>query len=298
MATDPTPAQLDAIPALPDAPPGLVTGYGPGGDVDAAFDAAAALAADTHGSTGAHPSLAGCDPSAIRPVDTTPAPAPAVALAVAAAAADLEPGVVHAWPVCAPAAYTRRRVRITLTDPALPAVTPGRVTRLDDTWASAIRAALDADGAPLVDGEIVESVDVVRHRARYKPVVTVNRGKSASRFAVLDPATSTLVATGFRTAGDARRAAVALAKAGPVTTAGPDPDVAALHVVKVTGREDDLPLIRVDRTRVKATTVLKVTIAAPKQTARGLRTTGWVFAHTPAAADDLDDATQEPHPTA
>lgn len=295
MATDPTPAQLEALAVAPYAPHALAVGFGAGADVDAAFDAAAAESANVHGSTGAHPSLALADPSRIQVVPgATPLPAPAVALAVADFVADaaVPAGVLHAWPVTTPAAFTRRRARVTITDPALAPLPVGRLVRLDPAWRQAIGAALADAGTPLGDGELVESVDVVRHRARYKPVVSVNRGKSTATFAVLDPRTDRLISTGHRTAGEARRAAVALAKSGPVTTSGPDPDVADLHVVKVTTREG-LPFVHVARTRVASTTVLKVAVIAAKESARGPRVTGWVFAGTPDQGDRLEDQASE-----
>lgn len=293
MSVEPT-ILLDQLAA---GVPGAFVTYGPGADLDVAFDAAVAAAGNVHGFTGAHPSLAVADPTRLDVTTGIPRTLAANVLHIAGHlnGGALAAGTVYAYPVAAPSAYTRRRLRLTLDNPADAfGHDVGAIVHLDERSHQQLAEAAAAAGDPFGVQEVVESAEVVRRRDRFKPVATVNRGSSAASFALLDPATNTLVATGFPNAGAARREAVARAKMGPLSTSGPDADIAGLHVIKIVTRPDNQPLIDVRRDRVKHTCVAKVVLAQVKNPDK-TRTIGWVFAGIDATAtaaapqDDLDD---------
>lgn len=296
MTTDPLTDQLAALTAgARSAHPGVFASYGPNADIDAAFDEAAAAAGNEHGFTGAHPSLASADADAVEEVTTPSLPGPAVALRLSAdlAAGVLTPGVVYAYPVSVPSAVTRRRARLTLTQVDLLApLTPGRIADLDEGLRQAIVAGLGESGGPLEEGESLESVDVVRNRSRFKPVVEVFRTKGESTHVLIDPLTNVIVAGGFPNAGAARREAVARAKAGPLSSAGTDPELGGLEVFKLSGREGGFPLLRVARSRIKAQVIVKVVLIREKNPDK-TRRAGWLFAGVaapPAPEQDDSDA--------
>lgn len=290
MTTDPLTTTLRAaVHAARSAHPAAFASYGPGADIDATFDDASAAAGNEHGYTGAHPSLASADSGAIDVQDCPARPGTAVALSVGdtLAGGDVPAGAVLAFPVAASSAFTRRRVRLTLTDTALLAPPVGPVGHLEAALREAILAGLGDTGAPLVDGEFLESVEVVRVRDRYKPSVEVFRTKAVASWALLDPLTRTLVGEGYANAGEARREAVARAKVGPLSGSGFDPAVAPLEVIKVTRREEGAPFIRVNRDRIRNQIVVKVVVAAEKNPAR-TKTIGWVFAGLNPIGQDVD----------
>lgn len=269
--------------------PNVFLAYGPHVDIDEAFDEAAAGAGAAHGYTGAHPSLAAADSSTLTERgDLLPAPAAAHAAAHDLRSTDLEPGVVYAYPVAVASAFTRRRARLTLTDTDLVVPAPGAVGVISDELRAAVIAGLAEAGAPLLEAEVIESLEVVRARPRFKAIVEAFRTKATSSYVLLDPATSTIVASGFATPGLARREAIARAKDGPLSAGARDPELGALEVWKITGREDGNPLLRIARTRIKAATVVKVVLATEKDSAK-TRSAGWLFAGIDPTAPDNDD---------
>lgn len=275
--------------------PSVFATYGVGGDVDVAFDEATALAGNEHGFTGAHPSVAVADAGA---VELVPGEAVPLAATVLRAGDDLAgpeapaAGVVRAYPVAANSSVSRRRVRLVLEDVGLDAPGKGPVGVLTGGLREAIVAGLVEQGQGLADGEFLEQVTVVRTAARYKPVVQVNKGKMTSVYAVLDPATSTVLETGLPTAGAARRAAVVLAKEGAWDGAAAQGPEADLHVVRVSTREG-LPYVRITRTRTVQKVVVRVVVAKVKDPAK-TRTVGWLFTGTdpvePEPATGLEEA--------
>lgn len=284
---------------------GAFAAFGPGADVDAAFDEAVSAAGYDYGFADLLPSITAADASDVRAAAEEPM---SVDCALAAAQqhvagtptradiqgstqgdteesdeanaagdteADIDSGgqpaghMVMAWPVAAPAAHSRRRVRVVLDDPDLELPTSDGVVL---SPSAALVDALAAAGAAAGDGEVLERVEL-KVRARFRPVVTVNRGASQNGFAVLDPASNTLVSTGHKTSGEARREAVATLKAQPVS----DLSCPDLHVVKLVGRAGGLPLISVRRTRVAQKATARVVFAAPKKPG-ATKTVGWLFA--------------------
>jgi hypothetical protein len=272
MAAQPLPAELErALVAGLDA---AFLGVGADPDVDTAFDDATETAWYDYGHARLIPSVASIDAGHVIVADARPA---SRALAVQAAltaltAGELEAGTAYAYALTDDTAYRRRRVRLTLTDPALEVGPEGMYGQVSTELAQRLLAEADAAGAPLADGERLESIEVQRVRARYRPVATVHRGASASSFAVLLAGADRLLSTGHANGGEARRAAVALANAGPVA----GEELARQEIVKITRRVDG-PLIDVARTRVAQRVTLRLTFAVEKDPGR-TKHTGWLFA--------------------
>lgn len=259
---------------LPPAGTSLAFGKCLDGDVDAAFDDAVGGAIHDYGERGATATIASVDADAVTAHQHRAVPLPrAYLLAQRALAGDeLEEGRAYGWAVCPDSAFARRRIRLQITgDDALRA-TLTRATGVDDDLERVLRASAEQAGVHIDDDEQVESVSLVRSRARFKPVSEVFRAKSAAEFAVLD-ARGTILERGLPTAGAARRAAVALVKAGPVN----GQDTGYLDVIKLVGREGGNPLARVTRSLVAATTSVQVSLVREKNPQR-TKTTGWLFA--------------------
>lgn len=248
-------------------------GFGAGADMDEAFDEAVAAAGEVHGFAGLHASLASSEPDSVVRVGRSATPWQAAAKEATAWARDAEPGSVGAWPVAPASAFTWKRPRV-VVEGALEVhlgEQPGLVLAEPDGLGALIEERLAEFDEDARAGERV-GVELVRAAERYKPVVEVVRKKAAATFAVLDPSTRCLVAEGFARASDARRAAVDLAKQGPVG----DGPTGELHVVKVAGREGSEPLLRVRRERVKSRLTLRVLLAAEKAPEK-TKTVGWLF---------------------
>lgn len=267
--------------------PGAFAAFGPGADVDAAFDEAVSAAGYDYGFAELLPSVTAADPSAVSPVDGEALSvdqavarmrahiAQAAAARAAHASEDDEtatepaPQPVLAWPVAASAAHSRRRVRVVLdgTDLDMP-VSAGVL--LDPP--AELAAALAEAGVAPGEGEVLERVEV-KVRARFKPVPTPIKDKTEGRFVVVDPATQTIVSDGHAKSSEARRAAVALLKAKPAT----DLSTGHLEVFKLSGRLGGLPLIRVQRTKVAQRVTVKATFATVKKPG-ATKVAGWLFA--------------------
>lgn len=276
--------------------PGAFLAYGAdaSGDVDAAFDDAVEQAGYDLGFAGVLPSVAEIDATEVHVACTRAVPLAAAQLTAtrALAAGDLVPGQAYALAVCPDGAFKRRRVRLTTTDTdRVLAEAPGALDVVTPDLEARLRDLAEATGG-MGKEELVEAVEVLTARHRFRPAVEVFRGPSRARFVVLDPCRGQIVAEAgedgqpFTTAGQARRAAVALLKAGQV---GQDP-TGHLDVVKLSGREGGLPLVRVTRTRVASRVVVKVTVSAEKNPAK-TRTVGWLFygvVPEPGAQDAAD----------
>lgn len=288
-----TPTDLDHLP-LPH--PDAFASYGHGADLDDAYDDATTTAGNTHGYTGTHPSLASTNPERVHPTNTPPTTAAATALRITELLTTTPPapGHVTAYPVAPPSAFTRRRVRITLDDPNLHLPdTPGPVTHLTEELTAIIRTAIADTGEPVTNTETIETVDVTRARSRYKPVVETYRGKTQSTYAVWNPTNRVIVADDFPTAGTARRAAVELSKAGPLTDEYPEPPTSDLEIIRVTRRDTGDPYLRVTRTRIRQTVTLKVVLITEKNPDK-TRTIGWAFTGTHPTPNTDDEPTTEP----
>lgn len=246
---------------------GGVFGVGEGSDVDEAFDSANTLA-DEHPSPNSSTfSLA--NPAAVETVEySTGSFDEAVSIALGWLAENPNSEAVAAIAFLGRSAHSRvtRRARIQGVD--LPVNdTPA------STWtapAAELADAFNADAGPAGD-ETLETLTIGR-RARYKPVVVVhNKLQSEGRFILVDG--DTIVSRGYATAGDARRAAVAMHKELP----NDDHATGKLEVFKLSGREGGRPLIEVIRTRVAQTLSIKAVYATRKQAAKGPKVAGWLF---------------------
>lgn len=241
---------------------GAFIGTGAGADLDGAFDDAMETAWFDYGRAGAVPTVADADPTSVSVVE---GPTTSQTAAVAAAVRHLHSGhaklgVVYAVPFSRDSAFARRKVRVTFDDPALqighePAVLPW----LPETTESAVLTLLAGAGVELAEGESVESVQVVRVRARYKVVAASNKGKLTATYAVRDVATGELVSTGHASVVLARRAAAAAAK-----LLGPEAGEVAWEVIGLTGRPDGLAHAAVTRSRIVQKGALRVTLAKAK----------------------------------
>jgi hypothetical protein len=269
-----TAAEVAAL--LRDFPTAFLSyGAHPSGDRDGAFDDAVDQAGYDYGHASTTPSVAAVAAGAVAVLQSDPVPVRRAALLAvrALAAGQLRVKQAYAIPVCPDSTVIRRRQRLTLQDPAVDlGQTIGPLAVLDGPRELLLRSAAAAGGATLGAAEFLESAELVRSRARYKPVVTVHRGPGGGEFVVLDPATGQLMSRGHRTAGDARRAAAAAAKAGPIGGNA----TGTLEIRKLSGRSDGRPLIQVTRTRVAETAAVK-TVWATVRPAAKTKIVGWVF---------------------
>lgn len=255
-----------------DDVPGAFIGFGADADLDAAFDDALTTAWYEVGHAGLVPSVADAESTDVTVIEDAPRRPLGASLLVARAALDeMEPGSVRAIPVAADRFYRRRKLRVRLEDVEIHLPDePGLVVAPDEAILGALSGAGEDAGAPVSEAELLERLELAAVRRRFKPLVTVNRGPSARHFALdLDGRD---LPGGHRTASEARRAAVALAKAGPYD------DVACytLSVTGRTGREGDLPLISIERRLVAQRARLVATYATEKDPLK-TKTSGWIF---------------------
>ena len=262
----------------------LAYGADADGDPDVSFDDATDQAGYDYGFAGVLPSIAAMPPGAdLDGGEPVTLPRALLVASRALRSGTVSAGSCAALPVCAANLMRRRKIRLVLTDPALdlPAET-GPIVDVTPELETLLRAAAAEAGNAVEDGETLEAVTVTAARHRYKPVVTSHAGGSASSYVVLHPATGQLLGDGARTAGEARRAAVELLKAGPVGGV----QTARLEVVRLTRRADGQPYVDVARTRIASRVVLSMTVASVKNPAK-LKTTGWLFyGRVPADAVD------------
>ena len=268
---------------------GALIAIGEGDDVDEAFDA---VVTDAYNHPVPGPSFAGADPGAVETVEGLHSLDEAIAAAVAWVGAHKltcpppgpeqddggeEGGVGErtvAFAVRPRSAHTRvtRRAKVEGVEHQLNETSATGWLPLPDSVA---QAALEAGAGP-VDGEFLERVTLTR-RARYKPVATPHKGKSAGEF--VGVVGDTLLTRGHATAGVARRAVVEKLK-----ELGHDShDEVCVEVYKLTGRDEGRPLITVARERIKQTLNLKLVYAARKEAAREPKVVGWVFVSVPSS---------------
>lgn len=247
-----------------------------GADVDEAYDAAVAAAADTFGA--AHPllelppdgmdftyrdQLVASGGSGARTLTGARRAAPG-----AAAAAD----TTVALPYSADRFWARRRINVKIDDPELELGVDGTVTEpvdLDvDEELLAVLCGLADGGAP-TDVEMVDAVVLQRLRCRYRTVVTKGEGKSSRKY-VARADSGALLGEG-RTASEARRAAVAAMKG--------DLDGVERYGVDVYAevRRESGPHLRLERVRVAQRGAVRIFVAAEKDPER-TKVAGWVFA--------------------
>lgn len=262
-----------------------------GADIDEAYDAAVADAADTFGAS--HPllavtpdamdltyseSLSASGGSGTRTLAGALRAAP-----VAAAASD----TVVAVPYSADRFWARRRINLKVDDPALELGVDGTITEptvlaADDDLLAVLTGQLDGDVA-LRDGELVDAVTLQRLRCRYRTVVTKGEGKGARKYVAR--ADSGVVLGEGRTASEARRAAVAAMK-------GALDGVERYGVeVYVETRRESGPHLRLERVRVAQRGAVRLAVAEEKDPSR-TKIAGWVFAGAagrPAPELEADD---------
>jgi hypothetical protein len=234
---------------------------GESSDSDEAFDYAAAA-------TTTSPAFASADPGNLEIISDGLTLDQAIAEASVWLKEHADSDTVAAFGIVGRSAHSRKTRRVKLEDPALDVDTSDAAR-----WSApdgAVLAALEgSESWDVQDGEILESIIFTR-RARYKPVVEVNRTKSAGEFIAVSG--DVIITRGHPTAGVARKEAVRLLKERDKD----DHELAELDVYKLGGREGGLPLIRIRRTRLSQVITAKVVHAAPKSD-RPAKTVGWLF---------------------
>lgn len=250
--------------------PGALTfiGLGADPDVDSAFDLASDNAAFEYGVSSGVPNLATADASkiAIRSQDPV-----SLALALAFARDDLgssEPGVVMARSICADSRYSRRRVSLTIKDPAVELPAEGPVA-LDGPLVALLNDLAGTDGA--APGEFLESAEIRSVRSGYKALATAYQGKPAKSFGVLGPG-NVLLLEGLPTATEARKAGLELVKAGPLD----DLEQFELSVIGIVRRPEGAPFASIRRHRASQRASVRLVYATPKPTAK-VKIISWLF---------------------
>lgn len=251
--------------------PGMLAQAGEGADMDAALDDAVEVAHDEVGHSGVVPSVADVDPSSVEPKDGPALPLEVVvSQAVREVAADeVAPGTLRAARVATPASWKRRKVTLRIDDPDVEIGKSGTVAVLTAELEGYLREKLVEAGEDL-DGTLVELVEVRNLRGRWKPEVTTRKGKRAPKYVAVVRETGEVVGEG-RTAGEARRAAVAVARAGAVG----DLEQYTLDIEQRIRLEEG-PVIEVKRARIAQRGSLRITLATEKDPAK-TKTAGWLF---------------------
>lgn len=266
---------------------GVYADHGRGADLDEAFEAAADEVRDLFGTSGVIPSVASSSASDVTVVEEEPTSA---ARALALGLRDLAPGSLEARATAADALFKRRRARAVVEDLApVYAVGPLVLTPEVEEWAKGL--------VELEDGELIESVEVLRTRARFKPVATGSTGPKANTFVVRRVGHDEVLASGA-TASEAKREALALARAGAVAGV----EAYSLEVTQSSRRADGSALVLVERTVVAQKTVVQVSLARVKDPAK-VKTSGWLFLgrvadESPSVPPDISVAGSDgPEPT-
>lgn len=249
-------------------------------DIDEAFDAAVSAAVDRHGEVHPITTVYVDDAATVDQVGTIVEATAAVRAAIAGGAA------FAAAPYAERRFWSFRKVNVKIADPDLDLGVEG-------TLVGPLPLALDADmvqsllgsveGGTPADGERVEQVELTRLRSRYRPVNSRNVGKLVKTFEARVVGTGVTLAVAEK-AAEARREAIAIAKAGPVD----GEERYSIEVVAVQRRESG-PLYQVDRVRVAQSGAVRVTLVTEKDPAK-TKVAGWVFAGTtaPSTAPDED----------
>lgn len=264
-----------------------------GADIDEAYDAAVAQAADTFGAS--HPLLE-VTPDAMDlsyhyglVAGGAGGTRTAAGALRAAPSAARSASTVVALPYSADRFWTRRRINVKIDNAELELGVDGtigepRALDVDDERLAAL-CSLD-DAAALRDGEFVDSVTLLRLRCRYKTVITKGEGKGVRKYVAR--ADSGVVLGEGRTASEARRAAAAAMKESldGVERYGVE--------VYVETRRESGPHLRLERVRISQRGAVRISVAAEKDPAR-TKVAGWVFAgmsggNAGAMDDDETDA--------
>lgn len=261
--------------SVPAHLPGLVLAYGRGRDVDAAFDDALDVAAFEHGSAGLHASLAAVDPGEVMVRDADGQSLPLARRAALGVVEELAAGQTFAFAVRPARAYSRRTLRLTLTETTqVLAELVGPLEVAPAVLERVRQGAAEAGGEVGAD-ELVESVTVATARHRFKAVLESFSGKACASYALLAPSTQRLHPQRFPTAGAAKRAAREMVRDGEVD----DSPTGCLEVVRISVREGG-PFARVTRSRVASRVALKVVLCRLKE--RPAAADGWLFLARPA----------------
>jgi hypothetical protein len=235
-------------------------------DIDAAYDTAVAAAADLDGA--GHPLLA-VTPDEMTAVDT---------VRTLAGARRIAAGIddVCAVPYSADRYWARRRINIRVDDPDLELGVDGthldaRTLHVDDELLARL---LTIGDATIGDGEVVDLVELLRVRSRYKTVATRGEGRSQNRY-VARSADGVVLGAG-PTASAARREAVAAMKE-PLD----GHERYSVEVYKEV-RRDSGPHYLLERVRVAQRGAVRIHVAAEKDPAK-TKITGWLFSGPPAS---------------
>jgi hypothetical protein len=234
--------------------------FGPGADIDEAFDAAVTTERFELGSSGLLPSIVDVDPAAERRITGAAGHPWAVTSELVRLAGSAERGTVLARSVTSLTAWKLIKTRLLLEDPALrlPDV-PGLIIPLDSTLEEAVRPGAGA-------GELL-GVELLREpRRRYKVIATSIKGPRNAGYAVIEDAKILSV---HASASEARRAAMELAKSSPAER--------HLEVRPHISRNDRDPYLRVDRGIVAQKATVKAITGELKNPDK-TRVIGWVFA--------------------
>lgn len=251
---------------------GAFLAHGTDPDPDSAFDDAVSTAWYEVGHAGLIPSVADCEVSDLQVLEDAPAPLGAALLAARAALECLEGPGLFALAVAPDRFYRRRRVRARFDDPALDLPgEPGVIVHPSPDLADLLNAAAAAAGTPLEEHERLEQLELAGVRRRYKAVATSHSKLPAERGYVLTHS-GTILEDLHRTASEARRAGLAIAKAGPFGAE----ETYRIDVVGQTGREGRLPHVSIERSCVAQRGRLVATYATEKDPAK-TKTAGWLF---------------------
>lgn len=254
-----------------------------GEDLDEAFDNAVTAA---YNDSAVGSVFTGIDPEVVKATGS-PAPLDVAVSAAVSWACNLVEGsdaedsaeradqMVAAFPLLARTAHVRttRRARVEGVEFEVAGGPAAAWMGLPDDLAAAVADA----GAGPEAGETLERVAVVR-RARYKPVASANKGPSGAQFVVMDA--ERIVSTGHPTATAAKKAAVEHIK----TLGHEMHERVSLRVFKLVGRAEGVPLVDVERSRIKQTLNVKLVYCSPKPAAKPAKIVGWLFVAPDAAS--------------
>ena len=236
--------------------------FGPGTDIDEAFDAAVTTERFELGSSGLLPSIIDIDPAADRTVTGEAGHPWAVTSELVQLAGDAVPGTVLACSVTALTAWRLTKTRIVLDDPTLHLPdTPGLLIPLRADVRAAVEPMLTE-----VAGELV-AVELLREpRRRYKVIASSIKGPRKAGYAVIE---ASHIISVHGNASEARRAAMTLAKESKAER--------HLEVRPYISRNEHDPYLRVDRGIVAQKAPVKAVTAVLKNPEKN-RTVGWIFA--------------------
>lgn len=259
----------------------LAFGADLGGDVDASFDAAVEQAGYDHGFSQLHPSVADIDAGQVHVHTQVPRTLAGAALAAGRSLHEtLASGIAWALPICADSAVTRTRARLLTTDVTLTVPALGSVSYVDAALEATLRTLDGSESIPAPAW--LESLTVTALRERSKVAVEAFKGATSSRFAVVNTTNGQIVSDNHPTAGAARRAGVDAFKEDLI---GSD---ATLDILKLSGRADRLPLMRLNNTLLTRRFAAK-SIWCELKKPEATKTIGWLFyGYVGQAATDDD----------